>query len=120
MRILEYNNKTAKLSDEELQVILERFDVDKALEHSGVWTISASCICQYYQEDCYGCPFWQVNGHLGCMDWMRSKAEQKLVCHLYQDRIEWHERDDSQARRQVQKIREAFVNLPKESEILQG
>lgn len=117
MRIIEYKNKKARLSDEELQVILNRFDVDKARAYGNTWVISAWCICQYYPEECRGCPFWQLNGNLGCMEWMRSKAaEGKLVCHLYQDRIEWQDSDDYEARRQVQKLREAYINLPQENE----
>ncbi len=120
MRILQYGDRTATLSSEELGVILNRFDVDKARLGGSTWTIDARCVCQSYEEDCQGCPFWQLNGRLGCMAWMRDRVGGKLVCHLHQDRIEWQDVDNDEARKQVQLLREIFANLPTENKPVVG
>ena len=111
--------KHLKIADYEITMpnrdwkqLLKRFDVSKAKQSDGgrYW-INIKCICDKYRVDCDGCPFKvaEIWTKVGCITIAHEIIGEPTIA-MYRDVITWRNRDDTQAREEIQKIRDWLLS----------
>ena len=112
MRQFTFQDKTYKMNERDWKQLVKRFDVDKAVKDKDRWFIDVECICKYYGFDCKGCPF-HPKRDLSCDDWLESIFGDYLYYHIRLGLwdIHWFDRDNEQARQEINKIRQALLDM---------
>ncbi len=115
MRVIRFNRKEAKLSEEMVRKLAKRFDVRRAEETSSGWKIPEPCpLCKGDNYcHCPRCPLY-VFGDFGCLRLIKTVVPgYNEHFFLIDDCIIWDSEDDKIARRQLTKIRQAILDLPR-------
>ena len=125
MRIGTIGKHTIRLDEEDYKTLLVRFDLSKA-EHSFVsiarttakeqWTIKQPCLCEYYKDDCEECPLEDKCSSFARRITEAYAAHKKMAIELESDCVHWDSEDDTQARKEIQNIRDWLEGMTIEDE----
>ena len=108
MRLVEYDNKKAYLTEEAVESLAKRFDWERYKHQADRDILEEDCFfINFCKADCVGCPLDVFRN--GCMSLLMS------IANLYGFRIKDNmiSCNHSGAQEQLAKIRNAILNLPK-------
>lgn len=112
MRLISYEGKDIKLSENDWKQLLKRFDPCRAnLNYYGYYCINAPALCRRYRYKCFVCPLGAVtDGTNRCTYLFDSIMGEELsrYVYLFDPVVVWSPDYDAEARLAIQRIKDVL------------
>ena len=112
MKHLKTERYEVALNNRDWNQLLKRFDARRAKRDRAMVEIPIQCICNHYGNYCEGCPFKvaECPFTIGCTVLAHELLGDEIVIRFGRWCIYWYSSEDTQAREEIQKVREWLLS----------